>query len=110
MRPGQKFEITLDMAISNIRTVYARLGVSELSRRLYMEHGSFCIRAIERKWGWSGICQLAGVACGIRGSRKLEWHPCTQCNPGIKRNRSSGLASSRFRYCWECRRKIKRNN
>lgn len=99
MRPGPKFEITQDMAIENIKTVFARIGCTEFSRRLYDQHGSFCIRTIERKWGWRAICELAGVPCGVRGSKKLVWHTCPQCE--------KHLVSSRFRYCYGCRKTMK---
>lgn len=103
VRPGPKFEITQDMAISNIKTVHERIGKPAMfTRKLYMEHGSFGIRSIERKWRWKVLCKLAGIQCGVRGSKKLEWHLCQQCN--------KGLASSRFWYCWDCRRRQKRNS
>lgn len=103
VRPGPKFEITQDMAISNVQTVYDRIGKpAMLTRKLYMEHGSFCLRTIERRWRWKEICELAGIPCGVRGSKKLEHHLCPQCN--------KGLASSRFWYCWDCRRRQKRNS
>lgn len=99
VRPGPKFELTQDMVIQNIQTVVARIGCTQISRNLYDRHGSFCIRTIERKWGWKTICGLAGVQCGVRGSRKLEWHLCPQCE--------RHLASSRFRYCGGCRKTMR---
>lgn len=103
VRPGPKFEITQEMAIANIQTVYRRIGQpGMMTRKLYMEHGSFGIRSIERKWGWKSICELAGIPCGVRGSKKLQWHQCPHC--------PKGLASSRFRYCWDCRRRQRRNS
>lgn len=103
VRRGPKFEITQDMAIANIKTVHERIGKPAMfTRKLYMEHGSFGIRSIERKWTWTGICKLSGIPCGVRGSKKLEHHLCSQCH--------KGLASSRFWYCWDCRRRQKRNS
>lgn len=103
VRRGPKFEITEEMAIANIQTVYRRIGQpGMLTRKLYMAHGSFGIRSIERKWGWKRICEMARIPCGVRGSKKLHWHQCPHCE--------KGKASSRFRYCWDCRRRHKRNS
>ena len=110
MRPGPKFEITQDMAIENIRTVFQRIGGKMLTRKLYQEHGSFAIRAIERKWGWVGICKLAGVPCGVRGSKKAEWHACHDCQGKLTVDRFRGVASSRYWYCYGCRKKHRRNS
>lgn len=100
MRRGPKFEITQDMAIENIKTVRARLGVTTLTKLLYDEHGSFSIRSIERKWGWSHICALAGVESGSAGKKKSCWQACREC---LVR-----LATGR--YCLTCLGRMKRNS
>lgn len=99
MRRGPKFELTQEMVIHNIKTVATRIGCKEITRRIYDQNGSFCIRTIERKWGWKTICALAGIQCGVKGSRKLEWRKCLQCE--------NHLASSRYRYCYGCRKTMK---
>lgn len=101
VRPGPKFEVTQEMAIENIRIVYARLGYPPMmTRRLYDLHGSFAARVMDRKWSWIGICQLAGVPCGVRGSKKKERHQCPRCE---KRE-----ATDFGRYCGNCRKDINR--
>lgn len=100
MRRGPKFEITQDMAIENIKTVCARLGVTVLTRMLYDEHGSFSIRSLERKWGWAPLCQLAGVQSGTAGKSRATWKPCRECNVHL----------STSRYCHACSRRMKRQS
>lgn len=100
MRSGPKFEITQEMAISNIQTVYSRIGSGVLTSRLYSLHGSFSVRAIQRKWKWIDLCRLAGIPYGEKGRKKQVWHPCKECN--------YRLAVGRF--CYECRRTIKRRS
>jgi hypothetical protein len=100
MRRGPKFEITQDMAIENIKTVCTRFGVTVLTRTMYDEHGSFAIRAIERKWGWVPLCQLAGVQSGMAGKPRATWKPCRECNVRL----------STSRYCHTCSRRIRRQN
>lgn len=100
MRPGPKFEITQEMAIANIQTVYSRIKPIALTARLYDMHGSFSVRAIDRKWKWVDICKLAGVPSGTKGKKKQEWYPCKEC--------TVRLATGRF--CNVCRRAMKRRS
>lgn len=100
MGRGRRPEITQEMAIANIQTVSARLGVSVLTSALYDEHGSFAVRAIERKWKWSEICALAGVQSGNAGKKKADWKICLEC---LER-----LATGR--YCRTCSGRMKRNS
>lgn len=57
-------QITLDMAVENVRTVASRLGVKKLTNRQYDREGSFGVRTLAVRWGWRNICALAGVGCG----------------------------------------------
>ncbi len=100
VRRGPKFEITLDMVVANVKTVCARLGVSTLTTELYDEHGSFAVRAIERKWKWSVICALAGVQSGRAGKKKVIWNLCMECL----------LRYGTSRYCRTCSMRMKRNS
>lgn len=100
MRPGPKFEITKEMAIANMQTVFHRIQPEALTSRLYGTHGSFSIRAIQRKWKWEELCKLAGIPFGISGRKKQAWHPCKECD--------YRLAVGRF--CHECRRTMKRRS
>ncbi len=99
MRRGPKFEITQEMAVENIRTVSLRIEAETLTRRLYELHGSFSIRAIERKWTWAGICLMAGVVCGVRGSKKKTRKLCIDCQ-----------AETCQYHCETCRKRIKRQS
>lgn len=99
MRPGPKFEITKDMAIENIRAVYQRINPPMMTLRVYIEHGSFSARAIERKWPWREICLEAGVPCGVRGSNKKPRHNCIEC----------GASTCRY-YCAVCIRRVRRQD
>lgn len=100
MRRGPKFEITQDMAIENIKTVCVRLGVTVLTRMMYEEHGSFSYRAMERKWKWATLCELAGVQSGMAGKPRVARTICRECNVHL----------STTRYCHVCSRRMKRQS
>lgn len=97
MKRGPKVYVTQEAAISNIRTVWERIGKPDmLTLRLYNAHGSFHSTAIGKKWKWIDICALAGVPCGVRGSKKKEWKVCIQCN----KHQTTSY------HCYGCRRTI----
>lgn len=97
MGRGRRLEITQEMAIANIQTVSVRLGVSVLTSALYDEHGSFAVRAIERKWKWSVICALAGVQSGSAGRKKVDWKICRECLERLATGRYCRTCSSRMK-------------
>lgn len=101
MRRGPKFELTQEMVIENIRTVCARIGVTTLTRMLYDEHGSFSYRAIERKWKWAAICQLAGVQSGKAGKPRAVRRTCRECESRV---------TTRLYYCQVCVNKMRRHS
>lgn len=79
MRPGPKFEVTFEMAVANVRRVAERLGgSSRLSRRMYDAHGSFSVRALERKFGWNALVCSAGLLCGVPGAPRRPRRLCVQ--------------------------------
>ena len=85
IRRGPKFEVTLDMAVENIRTVAQRLGVTALSQRQYCAHGSFHSRSLTKKWAWTMLCALAGLASQLPGRRRQPRKPCIECNVRMSR-------------------------
>lgn len=98
MRRGPKFEVTLDMAVDNLRTVATRLGCTVLSRRAYEREGSFSARNLERAWGWARLCQLAGLSTGSAGCPRKPRRPCMECE--VRLSRTIG------RLCTTCHRRI----
>lgn len=78
MRPGPKFEITWEMAISNVQTVARRLGVSRMSYRLYEQHGSFSGRVLQRKFGWPRLVEACGLLPGRSGRPRADRRSCMQ--------------------------------
>jgi hypothetical protein len=100
VRRGPKFAITLDMAVENLRTAAHRINVTCLSRRLYDQHGSFCARTLQRKWGWRYLCAYAGLQSDIAGRKCSAKQPCIECD-----HRTRQL----HRYhCRTCRRRFER--
>lgn len=101
IRPGPKFEITLEMAIANLRTVATRLGVTQLSSRLYGREGSFNSRTLEQRWGWARLCTLAGLLSGGNGGRRKRIRkPCMQ--------QCGRMNYSLLSHCRTCWRRIQR--
>lgn len=78
MRPGPKFEVTLEMAVENLRTVAQRLGVSSLSLRQYEQHGSFSGSAIARRHGWAKLLRASGLTDAPNGRRRRPRKLCSQ--------------------------------
>lgn len=102
MPGGRPIEITLDMAVANVRVVAERLHLTQLSIRLYDKHASFCARAFTRRWRWSYVCRLAEVNMGrLRGGRpRKPRRDCMECE-----TRKSQTISP---YCRTCKERIKR--
>lgn len=98
IRRGPKFEVTLEMALENLRTVAARLGRTSLSHRQYDREGSFSARNLERAWGWATLYQLAGLSTGIHGCPRKARRPCMECD--VRLSRTIG------RLCRTCHRRI----
>ena len=95
IRPGPKFEITLDMAVANMQGVAARLGVTQLSSRLYGREGSFNLRTLEQKWGWLKLLKLAGLTPGTHGGKRRLRKPCIQ-----QCGRMNYFNQHHCRTCW----------
>ena len=108
MRSGPKFEITFDMAVSNVRTVAARLQVGRLSLRQYKQHGSFCGDTLCRKFGWMRLAAAAGIQagehkrpvsprrlcsqdCGRQSMTYPRWHLCRTCARRVRRTEMSAV-------------------
>jgi hypothetical protein len=102
VRPGQKFELTRDMVVANIKAVAARLGVDRLSYWTYEDHGSFAARAITRKWKWSELCTEAGIGGGVNGRPTSVRKTCFECE--------TRTAMGKSRYCRTCTDRMKRNS
>ena len=101
IRTGPKFEVTLDMAVCNMQGVAARLGVSQMSSRLYGREGSFNSRTLEQRWGWARLCALAGLRSGGKGGRRKRIRkPCLQ--------QCGRMNYSLLSHCRTCWRRIQR--
>ena len=95
IRPGPKFEITQDMAVSNMQTVANRLGITQLSSRLYAREGSFNVRTLIEKFGWARLIALAGLTVGTHGRKRRIRKPCIQ-----QCGRTNYSLLSHCRTCW----------
>ena len=103
MRTGPTFEITREMAIANLRTVASRLGVAVLSMRLYAQHGSFSVDAIQRRHGWAELVREAGLQSGGVGGRPKQ--PRRWCLQECGR---LSMSWPRWHLCRTCYRKSER--
>lgn len=101
MPGGRSVEITLEMAVANVRTVAERLRMTQLSVRLYDKHASFSARAFTRRWRWSYVCRLAGVNMGrLQGGRpRKPRRTCMECE--TRQSETIGP------HCRTCKRRIR---
>lgn len=101
-RPGPPVEVTLDMAVANIRAVADRLNVTSLSSRQYDQHASFCVRSVIRRWRWTYLCRLARVNTGRQcgGRPRKPRRLCMECE--IRDSETIGP------HCRTCKRRIRR--
>lgn len=99
MKRGPKFEVTLDMAVENLRTVAARLQQTSLSRREYNREGSFCARALERKWGWKTLCRLADLALCQAGRPRKPRRICMECEHRLSKTTGPLCRTCHRRIC-----------
>jgi hypothetical protein len=104
MRVGRPVEVTLEMAVANVRLVAERLHMTQLSIRLYDKHASFCARAFTRRWRWNYICRLAGVNMGRQygGRPRKPRRLCMEC--ATKESETIGP------YCRVCKLRIRRQS
>lgn len=99
LRRGPKFEITFEMAVTNLRAVAQRLGVTTLSVRQYCRHGSYHSRNLTKKWPWRVLCQAAGLTCQHRPGRpRRTRRTCLEC--AQRQSRTVGP------HCPTCHRRI----